>query len=104
MNSSSYLPHQVPRLPFLHVKRFSSVDQAFETPMEHLFYKQVKGPLEKLLGGRLYTTRILTYIGYTVGKLQVWKYTQYKYMIYAILEHFMVYPLKIKTELGMWLT
>ncbi|XP_069554554.1 FAST kinase domain-containing protein 3, mitochondrial-like isoform X2 [Brachyistius frenatus] len=41
-----------PRLPFfLHVKRFSSADQAFETPMDRLLYKQVKGPLAELLGG-----------------------------------------------------
>ncbi|CAN9497926.1 unnamed protein product [Ophioblennius macclurei] len=56
-----------PRLPFfLHVKRFSSVDQAFETPMETLLYKQVKGPLEQLLGGRLYSTRVFSHRGYTI--------------------------------------
>ncbi|XP_068557658.1 FAST kinase domain-containing protein 3, mitochondrial-like [Cebidichthys violaceus] len=56
-----------PRLPyFLHVKRFSSVDQAFETPMESLLYKQVKGPLTELLGGKLYSTRIFTPSGYTI--------------------------------------
>ncbi|CAK6964380.1 FAST kinase domain-containing protein 3%2C mitochondrial-like [Scomber scombrus] len=56
-----------PRLPFfLHVKRFSSVDQAFETPMESLLYKHVKGPLTHLLGGKFYSTSIFTYSGYTV--------------------------------------
>jgi len=56
-----------PRLPFfLHVKRFSSVDQAFETPMESLLYKQVKRPLTQLLGGKFYSTSIFTHSGYTV--------------------------------------
>uniref|UniRef100_A0AAQ5Z758 RAP domain-containing protein n=1 Tax=Amphiprion ocellaris TaxID=80972 RepID=A0AAQ5Z758_AMPOC len=56
-----------PRLPFyLHVKKFSSADQAFETPMEYLLYKQVKGPLAQLLGGRFYSTRIFTQNGYTI--------------------------------------
>ncbi|XP_070771447.1 FAST kinase domain-containing protein 3, mitochondrial-like [Enoplosus armatus] len=56
-----------PRLPyFLHVKRFSSVDQAFETPMESLLYKEVKGPLTQLLGGKFYSTRIFTHSGYTI--------------------------------------
>lgn len=69
MNSSSTHPHQGPRLPyFLHVKKFSSADQAFETPMESLLYKQVKGPLTRLLGGRFYSTRTLTHCGYTIGK------------------------------------
>ncbi|XP_042350852.1 FAST kinase domain-containing protein 3, mitochondrial-like [Plectropomus leopardus] len=56
-----------PRLPYgLHVKKFSSLDQAFETPMENLFYKQVKGPLTELLGGKLFSTKILTPYGYTI--------------------------------------
>ncbi|XP_071368293.1 FAST kinase domain-containing protein 3, mitochondrial-like [Centroberyx affinis] len=56
-----------PRLPFyLHVKKFSSVDQAFETPMESYLYNQVKGPLKKLLGGRFYSTRVFTLSGYTI--------------------------------------
>ncbi|KAM9346884.1 FAST kinase domain-containing protein 3, mitochondrial-like [Symphorus nematophorus] len=56
-----------PRLPyFLHVKKFSSVDQAFETPMESLLYKQVKGPLTQLLGGKFYSTKIFTQSGYTI--------------------------------------
>ncbi|KAM6978375.1 FAST kinase domain-containing protein 3, mitochondrial-like [Tautogolabrus adspersus] len=56
-----------PRLPYsLHVKKFSSWDQAFETPMESLFYRQVKGPLILLLGGKFYSTRIFTHSGYTV--------------------------------------
>ncbi|XP_049450712.1 FAST kinase domain-containing protein 3, mitochondrial-like [Epinephelus fuscoguttatus] len=56
-----------PRLPyFLHVKRFSSVDQAFETPMESLLYRQVKGPLTELLGGTFYSTRTFTPSGYTI--------------------------------------
>ncbi|XP_031714489.1 FAST kinase domain-containing protein 3, mitochondrial-like [Anarrhichthys ocellatus] len=56
-----------PRLPFfLHVKKFSSMDQAFETPMESLLYKQVKGPLTELLGGTFYSTRIFTPSGYTI--------------------------------------
>ncbi|XP_044073844.1 FAST kinase domain-containing protein 3, mitochondrial-like [Siniperca chuatsi] len=56
-----------PRLPyFLHVKRFSSVDQAFEIPMESLLYKEVKGPLTQLLGGKFYSTRIITHSGYTI--------------------------------------
>uniref|UniRef100_A0A668UZP6 RAP domain-containing protein n=1 Tax=Oreochromis aureus TaxID=47969 RepID=A0A668UZP6_OREAU len=63
-------PRQGPRLPFfLHVKRFSSAGQAFETPMESLLYKQVKGPLAQLLGGTLYSTRMI-HGGYTIGKLQ----------------------------------
>lgn len=62
--------HQGPRLPyFLHVKRFSSVDQAFETPMDTLLYKQVKVPLAELLGGHLYSQRTVTHSGYTIGKL-----------------------------------
>lgn len=64
-------PHQGPRLPFfLHVKKFSPMDQAFETAMDNMMYKQVKGPLVQLLGGKLYSTRICTHIGYTIGKLQ----------------------------------
>uniref|UniRef100_UPI0037E83090 FAST kinase domain-containing protein 3, mitochondrial-like n=1 Tax=Semicossyphus pulcher TaxID=241346 RepID=UPI0037E83090 len=56
-----------PRLPSsLHVKRFSSVDQAFETPMESLLYRHVKGPLTELLGGKFYSPRIFTHSGYTV--------------------------------------
>lgn len=67
----SRFPCQGPKLPFfLHVKKFSSADQAFETPMDNLFYKQVKGPLAQLLGGKFYATRIFTSIGYTVGKSQ----------------------------------
>ncbi|KAL3970349.1 hypothetical protein ACER0C_028146 [Sarotherodon galilaeus] len=55
-----------PRLPFfLHVKRFSSAGQAFETPMESLLYKQVKGPLAQLLGGTFYSTRMI-HGGYTI--------------------------------------
>lgn len=55
-----------PRLPyFFHVKRFSSVDEAFETPMEGLLYKHVKGPLTELLGGTFYSTRVFT-SGYTI--------------------------------------
>ncbi|XP_037646662.1 FAST kinase domain-containing protein 3, mitochondrial-like [Sebastes umbrosus] len=56
-----------PRLPYFPlVKRFSSVDQAFETPMESLLYKRVKGPLTQLLGGKFYSTRIFTHSGYTI--------------------------------------
>ncbi|KAM4730864.1 FAST kinase domain-containing protein 3, mitochondrial-like isoform 1-T2 [Anableps anableps] len=56
-----------PRLPFfLHVKKFSSLDQAFESPMETLLYRQVKGPLVLLLGGHFFITRVFTPIGYTV--------------------------------------
>ncbi|XP_037345451.2 FAST kinase domain-containing protein 3, mitochondrial-like [Pungitius pungitius] len=56
-----------PRLPFfLHVKNFSSVDQAFETPMESRLYNQVKGPLAEMLGGRFYNTRVFTRSGYTI--------------------------------------
>ncbi|XP_070832592.1 FAST kinase domain-containing protein 3, mitochondrial-like [Chaetodon trifascialis] len=56
-----------PRLPhFLHVKTFSSVDEAFETPMESLLYKCVKDPLMELLGGKFYSTRIRTHSGYTI--------------------------------------
>ena len=62
---------QGPRLPyFFHVKKFSSMDQAFETPMEGLLYKHVKGPLTQLLGGKFYSTKIFTPSGYTVGKLK----------------------------------
>ncbi|KAI3356472.1 hypothetical protein L3Q82_017689, partial [Scortum barcoo] len=56
-----------PRLPtFLQMKRFSSLNEAFESPMENLLYKQVKGPLKQLLGGEYYSTRIFTNIGYTI--------------------------------------
>ncbi|XP_008291746.1 FAST kinase domain-containing protein 3-like [Stegastes partitus] len=56
-----------PRLSFYHhVRTFSSADQAFETPMENLLYRQVRGPLAQLLGGRFYSTRIFTHNGYTV--------------------------------------
>ncbi|XP_022596638.1 FAST kinase domain-containing protein 3, mitochondrial-like [Seriola dumerili] len=56
-----------PRLPyFLHVKKFSSVDQAFETPMDSLLYKRVTGPLTQLLGGKFYSTRIFTPSGYSI--------------------------------------
>ncbi|KAL6100578.1 fastkd3 [Pungitius sinensis] len=56
-----------PRLPFfLHVKNFSSVDHAFETPMESRLYNQVKGPLAEMLGGRFYNTRVFTRSGYTI--------------------------------------
>ncbi|KAM8855972.1 LOW QUALITY PROTEIN: FAST kinase domain-containing protein 3, mitochondrial-like [Spinachia spinachia] len=51
---------------FLHAKSFSSVDEAFETPMESSLYKQVKGPLTEMLGGRFYNTRVLTPIGYKI--------------------------------------
>nr|XP_029134000.1 LOW QUALITY PROTEIN: FAST kinase domain-containing protein 3, mitochondrial-like [Labrus bergylta] len=50
----------------LHVKKFSSEDWAFETPVESLFYRRIKGPLILLLGGKLYSSRILTPSGYTV--------------------------------------
>ncbi|XP_073330116.1 FAST kinase domain-containing protein 3, mitochondrial-like [Pagrus major] len=56
-----------PRLPcVLHVKKFSSVDHAFETPMDSLLYKQVKGPLTELLGGHFYSTKVFTHGGYTI--------------------------------------
>lgn len=56
-----------PRLPSpLHVKKFSSVDQAFETPMDGVFYRQIKEPLKELLGGKFYSTRVFTPSGYTV--------------------------------------
>ncbi|XP_070694813.1 FAST kinase domain-containing protein 3, mitochondrial-like [Pempheris klunzingeri] len=56
-----------PRLPyFLHVRKFSTLDHAFETPMESFLYKQVKGPLTQLLGGKFYSTRISTHKGYTI--------------------------------------
>lgn len=55
------------RLPNSHrIKNFSTVDQAFETPMEGFLYKQVKGPLQQLLGGKFYTTMTYTHIGYTL--------------------------------------
>ncbi|XP_074551079.1 FAST kinase domain-containing protein 3, mitochondrial-like [Halichoeres trimaculatus] len=49
-----------------HMRKFSSVDQAFETPMEGLFYKQVKRPLTELLGGKLFTIKVFVNSGYTV--------------------------------------
>ncbi|XP_015251820.1 PREDICTED: FAST kinase domain-containing protein 3-like [Cyprinodon variegatus] len=56
-----------PKLPFfLHMKKFSSPDQAFESPMETLLYRQVTGPLVQLLGGKFFSTRVFTSIGYTV--------------------------------------
>ncbi|CAG5865403.1 unnamed protein product [Menidia menidia] len=56
-----------PRLPFfLRIKKFSSMDQAFETPMESMLYKQVRGPLDVLLGGKFFSTRVLTPLGYTI--------------------------------------
>lgn len=44
------------------------MDQAFETPMDSLLYKLVRGPLTELLGGNTYSTRTATPCGYTVGK------------------------------------
>lgn len=56
-----------PRLPAFHiVKKFSSVGQMLETPMENLLYKQVRGPLAQLLGGRFYSTKVFTHRGYTI--------------------------------------
>ncbi|XP_056144877.1 FAST kinase domain-containing protein 3, mitochondrial-like [Lampris incognitus] len=55
------------RLPNnLQLKKFSSIGQAFETPMDRFFYNQVKRPLIKLLGERYYNTRVSTSSGYTV--------------------------------------
>uniref|UniRef100_A0A3Q3N4T0 RAP domain-containing protein n=1 Tax=Labrus bergylta TaxID=56723 RepID=A0A3Q3N4T0_9LABR len=53
----------------LHVKKFSSEDWAFETPVESLFYRRIKGPLILLLGGKLYSSRILTPSGYTISSM-----------------------------------
>lgn len=50
------------------MKKCFSMDEAFETPMECLLYKQVKGRLTQLLGGKLYSTRTLTHCGYTIGE------------------------------------
>ncbi|KAG7241733.1 hypothetical protein INR49_025198 [Caranx melampygus] len=56
-----------PRLPqFLYVKKFSSVDQAFETPMDSLLYRHIRGPLTQLLGGKLYSTKVFTPSGYII--------------------------------------
>ncbi|XP_028250253.1 FAST kinase domain-containing protein 3, mitochondrial-like isoform X2 [Parambassis ranga] len=56
-----------PRLPvYFHVKRFSSVDQAFEVPMDNVLYKQVRGPLGRLLGGTFYSTKVFSHSGYTI--------------------------------------
>ncbi|XP_062312807.1 FAST kinase domain-containing protein 3, mitochondrial-like [Osmerus eperlanus] len=56
------------RLPYdYHIKKFSSVDHSFETPMDRYLYSQVKGPLSTLLGGKdHYTTRVFTQTGYTI--------------------------------------
>lgn len=87
MNFTQCLLHQGPRLPHsLHVLRFSSVDQAFETPMESLLYKHVKGPLTQLLGGKFFSTSILTPTGYTIGKLQGFK--SFKCMINLGIQQF----------------
>lgn len=76
MSDLQCLPPQGPRLPyFLHVNRFSSMDEAFETPMDRLLYKQVNRPLTQLLGGRFYSTRIFTPSGYTIGELLPYTYT-----------------------------
>lgn len=50
------------------MKRFSSVGQAFETPMEGPLYKLVQGPLTELLGGTEFSTGTTSSCGYTVGK------------------------------------
>uniref|UniRef100_A0A8C5D439 FAST kinase domain-containing protein 3, mitochondrial-like n=1 Tax=Gouania willdenowi TaxID=441366 RepID=A0A8C5D439_GOUWI len=56
-----------PRFPFFfRVKRFPSVDEAFETPMDFMLYKQVKEPLLQLLGGNYFSTKIFTHNGYTI--------------------------------------
>ena len=57
------------RLPYYyHMKKFSSGDHSFETPMDRYLYSQVKGPLSTLLGGKdHYTTRVFTQTGYTIG-------------------------------------
>ncbi|XP_058478574.1 FAST kinase domain-containing protein 3, mitochondrial-like [Solea solea] len=56
-----------PRLPhFIHVRKFSSVDEAFETPVENPLYQQVKVSLTQVLGGKFYSTRILIPSGYTI--------------------------------------
>ncbi|XP_055734501.1 FAST kinase domain-containing protein 3, mitochondrial-like isoform X1 [Salvelinus fontinalis] len=57
-----------PRLPYhLHVKKFSSMDHSFESPVESYLYNQVKGPLNKLLEGKTYySTRVFTQPGYTI--------------------------------------
>lgn len=57
-----------PRLPyFYHVKKFSSLDQYFETPMDRFLYSQVKSPLRTILGGKsYYSTRVFTQTGYTI--------------------------------------
>lgn len=69
MDSSRCDPHQGPRLPcVLHMKNFSSVDQALETPMDSHLYRWVKRPLAKLLGGKFFYTRIKIQCGYTLGK------------------------------------
>ena len=56
------------RLPYhLHVKKFSSMDHSFESPVESYLYNQVKGPLNKLLEGKTYySTRVFTQPGYTI--------------------------------------
>ncbi|CAB1328596.1 unnamed protein product [Coregonus sp. 'balchen'] len=57
-----------PRLPYhLHVRKFSSIDHSFESPIEGYLYNQVKGPLNKLLGGKTYySTKVFTQPGYTI--------------------------------------
>ncbi|XP_030643395.1 FAST kinase domain-containing protein 3, mitochondrial-like [Chanos chanos] len=60
--------YQGPRLPYYyHVKKFASGDQLFETPMDSYLYRQIKGPLCKLLGGKdKFSTRAFTHNGYTI--------------------------------------
>lgn len=53
------------------MKRFSSVDQAFEVPMDNVLYKQVRGLLERLLGGKFYSTKVFSHSGYTIGKVTI---------------------------------
>ncbi|XP_053732743.1 FAST kinase domain-containing protein 3, mitochondrial-like [Synchiropus splendidus] len=56
-----------PRLPpALHTRSFSSVDEALETPLDVMLYRQVRAPLTELLGGRCFLAERLTPCGYTI--------------------------------------
>ncbi|KAM8858191.1 FAST kinase domain-containing protein 3, mitochondrial-like [Synchiropus picturatus] len=56
-----------PRLPpALHTTSFSSVDEALETPLDLMLYRQVRAPLTELLGGRCFLAERLTPCGYTI--------------------------------------
>ncbi|KAG9339536.1 hypothetical protein JZ751_023679 [Albula glossodonta] len=60
--------YQGPSLPYRYrVKKFSSLENSFESPMDRHLFSKVKGPLKELLGEPNYfMTSVFTQNGYTV--------------------------------------